>query len=509
MSIITADEAFLGKIDVHDRLRFETKFDYPFVEGEKQSRYVVEAYFFIPASLQLNAHSYPIDDFYGDIKGYVRFKTPRMTLEQLLSDANTLSPLKRIGDYVQDLVVHGQDRREDIIYESKMLVAILRAALRDVTLLIRKLAGAGHRSGPQDAHTVLHRALEHTREVIGTFRGHLQRALSPVSSDEFRQSLNFIDEYLSLTVESFAVLACDELERIPDSTTSCDELLALIVQERRHREKRGYPSLPEPETDNEQFIYRLSMLKKYVSSILFLEIARSSARKKYETTLFAIGAGLAMLFSTLVVFFAQSHLVRFSWALVVVFVCSYMIKDRMKEYLRHTFDRFISNHFCDFETNIYDPNRNGHKLGSSRQRALYLPAEEVPADVMRLRNRGRTELLVEREFEEQIIRYQKQIVLLPQELEEIHVRVRAVTDIIRFNVRHFLGNMDEPVKEVRILDPETHRPRVMPASKVYHLNVIFRFRMARDDHYTLKKLRVILDRNGIKRVEAFDETTAP
>ena len=63
MSTITADEAFLGKIDVHDRLRFETKFDYPFVEGEKKSRYAVEAYFFIPAALQLSAHSYPIDDF--------------------------------------------------------------------------------------------------------------------------------------------------------------------------------------------------------------------------------------------------------------------------------------------------------------------------------------------------------------------------------------------------------------------------------------------------------------
>ena len=499
----------MGKIDVHDRLKFETKFDYPFVEGEKKSRYAVEAYFFIPAALQLNAHSYPIDDFYGDIKGYVRFKTPRMTLEQLLSEANDLSPLKRIGEYVEELVVRGRDRREDVIYESKMLVAILRAALRDVTLLVRKLGGAGHKSGQQDAKRVLQRALENAEQVMDTFRRQLQRALSPVSPDEFRQSLNFIDEYLSLTVESFAVLAYDELERIPDCESSCDALLSLIVQERGHRKNRGYPSLPEPETDNEQFIYRLSMLKKYVSNILFLEIARTSTRKKYETTFFAIGAGLAMLFSTLVVFFAQSHLVRFSWALVVVFVCSYMIKDRLKEYLRQTFDRFISDHFCDFETGIFDPNRNDHKLGSSRQKALYLPNSEIPPDVIRLRNRGRTELLVERELEEQVIRYQKQIVLLPQELEEIHVRVRAVTDIIRFNVRHFLGNMDEPVKEVRILDPETHRPRVMPASKVYHLNVIFRFRKERDDRYTLKKLRVILDRNGIKRVEDIDEKTAP
>ncbi len=509
MTTITADEGFLGKIDVHDRLRFETKFDYPFVEGEKTSRYAVEAYFFIPASLQLNAHSYPIDDFYADIKGYVRFKTPQMTLEQLLSEKNANSPLKRIRDDVQALLVAGRDRRDAIIYESKMLVAIMRAALRDVTLLIRKLGSARYQSGPHDAQKVLHRALEHIQQIMNAFRQQLQLALSPASTEDFRLSLNFADEYLSLTVESFAVMAYDELARIPDCESSCDELLALIVQERKHRKNRGYPSLPEPESDNEQFIYRVSMLKKYVSSILFLEIARTSARKKYETTFFALGAGLAMLFSTLVVFFAQAHLVRFSWALVVVFVCSYMVKDRLKEYLRLTFDRFISDHFCDFETHIYDPNRNGHKLGSSRQKALYLPNSELPRDVLKVRNRGRTELLVEREFEEQVIRYQKQIVLLPQELEEIHGRVRAVTDIIRFNVRHFLGNMDEPVKEVRILDPETHRPQVRPASKVYHLNVILRFKKERDSSYTLKKLRVILDRNGIKRVERFDGRKAP
>jgi hypothetical protein len=504
MSIITADEGFLGKIDIHDRLRFETKFDYPFVEGEKKSRYSIEAYFFIPASLQLNANSYPIDNFYADIKGYVRFKTPQMTLEQLYAENNRLSPLKRIRDYVEELLVTGKDRRQDIIYESKMLVAILRVALRDVTLLISKLGSAEYKSGQRDAQVVLHRSLKNAKLVMNAFRKQLQRALSPLSSDEFRQSLNFIDEYLSLTVESFAVLAYDELERIPNCESSCEELLALLVQERKYRKNRGYPSLPEPQTDNEQFIYRLSMLKKYVSNILFLEIARTSARKKYETTFFAIGAGLAMLFSTLVVFFAQSHLVHFSWALVVVFVCSYMVKDRLKEYLRYTFDRFISNHFCDFETNIYDPNRNSHKLGNSRQKALYLPSDKVPRDVLELRNRGRTELLVEREFEEQVIRYQKQIALLPQELEEIHVRVRAVTDIIRFNVRNFLGNMDEPVKKVRILDPRTHRPQVMPASKVYHLNVIFRFKKEQSSSYVLKKLRVILDRNGIKRVERFD-----
>ncbi len=67
MSIITADEGFLGKTGIHDRLRFETKSDYPFVEGEKKSQYSIEAYFFIPASLQLNANSYPIDNFYANI----------------------------------------------------------------------------------------------------------------------------------------------------------------------------------------------------------------------------------------------------------------------------------------------------------------------------------------------------------------------------------------------------------------------------------------------------------
>src|SRR6476661_4060845 len=83
-----------NRLDIHDRKQFEIKLEYQPSGADDETRYLVETYVFLPASLNIDAETYPRADFYADIHNYVRFKTPVMTLEEVLSSHS--SPLANL-----------------------------------------------------------------------------------------------------------------------------------------------------------------------------------------------------------------------------------------------------------------------------------------------------------------------------------------------------------------------------------------------------------------------------
>ena len=82
----------LRRIAVHDRYQLELKLGYPLAPG-KQTRYLIDTYLFLPASLGVNSSSYTSRDFYRDIQTYIRMKTPSFLMEQILAAPD--SPLRR------------------------------------------------------------------------------------------------------------------------------------------------------------------------------------------------------------------------------------------------------------------------------------------------------------------------------------------------------------------------------------------------------------------------------
>ena len=89
----------LRRVAVHDRYQLELKLGYPLIRGEK-TRYRIDTYVFAPYSLGINPTTYDRSDFFRDIQHYVRMKTPRFRLEQVLSDP--ASPLKHSEEILRD-----------------------------------------------------------------------------------------------------------------------------------------------------------------------------------------------------------------------------------------------------------------------------------------------------------------------------------------------------------------------------------------------------------------------
>lgn len=77
----------------HDRYQVELKLDYQ-VDRGKETHYRISTYIFVPRSLGITEESYPKNELYRDIKNYIRIKTPRMSLRDLI-DGNT-SPLRTV-----------------------------------------------------------------------------------------------------------------------------------------------------------------------------------------------------------------------------------------------------------------------------------------------------------------------------------------------------------------------------------------------------------------------------
>jgi hypothetical protein len=98
-----------------------------------------------------------------------------------------------------------------------------------------------------------------------------------------------------------------------------------------------------------------------------------------------------------------------------------------------------------------------------------------------------------------VIHYQKHIRMRSARLEDRS----GVTDILRFHIARLTHDMDEPDQEIAWFDEETHALGPVRAAKTYRVDVVFRFTTPGKPPQTTL-VRLILDRNGIRRIERIE-----
>jgi len=277
-------------------------------------------------------------------------------------------------------------------------------------------------------------------------------------------------------------------------------ILDLVLEEEGHRRTRGFPSIIDPHADNEAYLARIGLLKKYCSGVLFLTVEQRAIRRRWQEVAFAMAAGIAMAFATLVAFWAQAFSVGLQ--LFLLLVVAYMFKDRIKEATRALFARLLEKHMFDREITVEDG--AGRELGQVREKIAFIRGEEVPEDVRMARRRGMDPVvqIAEEEMRESVIRYQKEVELDVRTLSK--QRHAGLTDILRFNVDRFLHDMDEPEEEIEYVDRETHALTCLRASKTYRIDAVVRLEPESKGKGQTLLYRLILDRNGIKRMERLE-----
>jgi hypothetical protein len=492
-----------NRLEVHDQKQFEIKLEYQPSGADNETRYLVEMFLFLPNSLNIDAETYPRAYFYADIHNYVRFTTPVMSLEDLLAVEG--SPLVRLEAWLRT----GMATEAEVVYQAKLLCCIFRGALRRFVKLVDGrceppvAAGLGE-AEYADLQRLILQSQASTAKVLERFRAWTKATGGLRLQEKTRASLRLVDEYMSLTVEQYFRKAVTEMDALPRSGVYIEPrkaLMAAVILEETYRKENQLRSVLSPTGDNEEYMHRIGFLKKFCMNILFLSARRKQKRQGWEEVLFAIAAGLAMAFATAVLFWAQDRFTQASLNFFLIAVVGYMVKDRIKEGLRRIFSKFASMHLFDRMAEIVDPVTK-KCLGTLEERVDYGRAVKVPPEIAALRCVDDFVTVSQGELAETVIRYQKEIVLDAELLPKADRRLTGVTDIIRFNVERFLRDMDDPELALEYVDLEDFSVGRVKAAKSYQVDLAFRFTTdeADQEKVSVQLVRLVLDRNGIKRM---------
>ena len=508
-----------NRLDIHDRKQFELKLEYQPSGLDPDSEYYLDTFIFLPASLNVTQDTWPREDFYADLHNYVRLKTPTLSFAEMLS--NELSPLAQLEQRVQ-LGLMGPE--SEVVYDAKMLSCVFRGALRRFSLGVQErctvmAAGkdAATSAPPQsqgDLQRLAHVSVNGVRDVLKRYRAvaHTLTEKYPLE-ERTRASFRLVDEYMSLAVEQFFRKTVVQMDQMPRSGVYAElrkDLMAQVIAEETHRKEKQLRSIISPTGDNEEYTHRIGMLKKFCMNILFLKVHRSSGRRNWEEVLFAIAAGLAMTFATGVAFIARTRLPQVSWNFAMVLVVGYMFKDRIKEGSRRILARYMSRFLPDRTTRIIDP-VTADEVGVCKEKVDYSHGVRVPEEIKRLRSIDDFITVSQGELSEMVIRYQKKIVLDSEMLPRLGDGfITGVTDIIRLNVDRLLRDMDDPEAALEYVDLEDFTVGKVKAAKSYQVDLAFRFMVDDGDHKSsrFQMVRLVLDRNGIKRMLRFDAPRA-
>ena len=208
-----------------------------------------------------------------------------------------------------------------------------------------------------------------------------------------------------------------------------------------------------------------------------------------------------MAFAVAAAVFSQARWGLNTMPFFIAAVASYMMKDRIKEWLRNTFSRGLSQFLWDHSVHIRDPESDAI-VGECREAVAFMSMDDVPPEILRLRHDKPLSPLDRTRKPEVVIRYEKSMGLRGRTIASHHGRLKDISDIIRWDISRFLVRADDPKTEELVYDPESDEVRRVACPKVYHLNVLFVLRAGKGSEVIASQRgRVVLDKRGIRRLE--------
>ncbi len=501
-----------SRIKLHDRHRFEIKLDIDL--DAARSSYEVETYFFVPRALNVGPHNYKKENFYNSSQRYIRFRTPKMSLGKVCDPALKASPLNRVRADLGRVLAGASDPRlvDGICDELRLLGCIVRGEIRDyVKVFVEGLATYDAAVPAAQRKLFVGEGLEN---FLGDLKS-LETALSSLKAEisdpavplKVRETAAFFDEYISLILEEYLTSLIEALRANPSARARFADVergvLAIVTSQNRYRQAMKYPSVLTPGSTNETIIYRRGVLKKFMSSVLYLK-AEFSEWESLTQVFFGVAAGAAMLFTVMVTIFFQHRYAMDSLPFVLAVVISYIFKDRIKDWLKLLFSKSLTRWISDRKIDILDSSGGGARIGVLKEAFTFISDKDIPPDIARLRRIDNITSVDEEGKPERVFKYKKEIILFPEVVLRTHERRRDLNDIMRFNVRELIAQADDSSVDYPYVDPASGDLRTAACSRVYHVNLLVKYTYYdRDEQVTIhyERIRIVVNKDGIVRLE--------
>jgi hypothetical protein len=489
----------------HDRYQVELKLDYELDQGEK-THYRISTYIFVPRSLGITEESYPKNELYRDIKNYIRIKTPEMSLRDLID--SDISPLEAVQQIIQQPSWYLEDEvNNHLIHALRLFGAMFKSSLREhLNLVDRRIQTAFPKTNIQPlVGNLIDELIDQSENISIKYRALYTKLNLPHVKKEVFQAYSLVDEYISLLIEESAT----ELFKIisqyyggNDQPQYLQKLNEIAKKETAHRLLHEYESVLKLGDENETYTFRASVIKKFVSGVLHLSTDAQLEGKGIEQVLMALAAGISMIFATIVAFYFQKVYGSFTLPAFAALIVGYMFKDRIKESGRALFAGKLHSNLFDRRINIKTLDGK-YKLATLREKISFHKESEIPQEVRLARQKDPFADLDNDRQGETIICHTKDIILNPDLFRKAFVglpKISGLNDIIRYDIHPYLRKMADPVEEQLLLDEG--ELKTVSTHKVYHINFVSQYTsISPHDERLYRRMRVVLNRLGIKRIE--------
>lgn len=476
----------------HDNFSVEFKFGFNCKEDGIRDDFSVNAWIFVPNSLDINPENYGKKQFYRDVKSNVRLITPVYLMRDIAQD--TSLPLTSLKSALENVVNNPTQEQIDAYeYHLKMFAAIFKSALRDQAAHIRSARSLDSASYLVDDY------IRSTAAVLTKFR-ELYRIIDvPTASENVRTYFRLCDEFMSHVVEMRTL----RIIRLIDSSLNKDsysgirkEFMELIMNERDYKVAQEYGTLKDdPEADRE-LVYHHGMLKKFIESELYIRLDKKKDGVAVEQIYYSIAAGVAMIFATAVAWHTQVKYGNITWPLFIVLVVSYMLKDRIKDLLRYYFAHRLGNKYFDKKASI-TIGRN--RVGEIKEGFDFISSSRLPSEVQMLRAKSSFVEDESRIFDEKVLLYRKHLTIDDVALNKNDdYPMRGINEIMRLHLNRFTHKMDNPEVPVDTLDAKGNILS-LSVEKIYYVNVVFQVQHDGDVRY--QHFRMTMTRNGILDID--------
>lgn len=507
------------QVELHDHEQLEIRFAYRLGGEVDRSVYLVDTYLFVPRNVGVNRTNYSKDEFYADVTPLMRLDAEVLPLAVLADPGAIESPLSQLeGARRQILDTGTPPATEPLAVPVKLYAHLFAEAVRAETRDFKRHCELAAHDAAARARLPdrLDAAIARIEAAMWSYR-RMKQAFAPwevVVHRSFVDALRAADEYMSLFVEerlAGVVRGLKGTAGLFDGTAIAGRVrlraAALARRESDYRLRRGYLRLTSTDAaEGEQFTYQSSLLKKSVQQALYLETRSFEADDAFvRNAIGATGAAIAAVwaFATQVPTAVAGLPASTKFLVVLAAVAAYVLKDRIKIVTNEALTRRLRKY--DHKSILHGPSMAQLGLGmlklKTREAVRFLRPTEVPDPVLSRRlSRRQVRRLA---LLEEVIHHRKEITA---EITDPDARVPEgywLRDLLRLNVRHFLVRLDEPLDRVDYFDARRNAFGSAMLPKVYTINLILALRRVRGgaEESELEHLRVVLDKNGIVRVE--------
>ena len=476
----------------HDNFSIEFKCGFNCKEDGVRDDFSVNAWIFVPNSLDINPENYGKKQFYRDIKSNVRLMTPVYLLKEIADESSL--PLISLRKALEAVAAGAEPSDVDAYqYHLKMFSAIFKSSLRNHAMHIRAtrlLSASLYLVEDYAGNAAL---------VLERFRALYRLIDIPTVSDKIRGYFRLCDEFMSHSLDVQTIRIIKKMDSAPDADALAGarkELTDLITKERAYKTMAEYGMLDGDDRHDRQLVYHRGILKKFVESELYIHLSKKRDGVAIEQLYYSIAAGVAMIFATAVAWFTQVRYGNITWPLFVVLVVSYMLKDRIKDLMRYYFAHKLGNKYYDKRAKV---TIGKTRVGEIKEGFDFISLEQTPQEVMKLRERASSVEDESHVFDEKVMLYRKHLTIDDVALKGMDdYPITGLNEIMRLHLTRFTHKMDNPKISIDTLDADGNI-KSMSVRKTYYINIVFQLQHDGETEY--HHFRVVMSRDGVIQVK--------